>query len=981
MKLFSKEIDKKLFSQYSKGSDLDNQVVVTKIFNPYGNGRWFLLNSDPQEPDYLWAIVQMGDVVEMGSVLRSELESVRVSPFRFPLERDLSFRMVNAGELFRGLQEGKFYKKGGFVNGYAKGGTTKDLDINALVGKKLDDGKIIRVEDLGNDAIWVVRENFSGLVIEQGFSKDDIIKLTKGEKVQGLQMMAKGGDIKNQYEGKNSKEIWDSLDKFQRQHFLYDHKSIIEEYRGTEYGELKSKEIIQAYNSNFDNLDKNIRNRFDNHVREGQYAKGGEVIKVEIGDKIKSKSGIQGEVYESDGKVFKLMDNYGTKSNKLHFAKDFKKSEVIKKEMAKGGGIYTTDSLYYLQVIKDDKEVAREKFRAKSLKEAKEIAEEEYESKYISKYGNPLNFIVSEAMEEGGKTLESIRKEIDERNMKIRFKIALVIGLDKALKYLDMDYVISPFKLIEASVSKGFITIDEIDENIWRAARIEADEINDYYRGSDEGIGSSDINAFVSNMLNEAGIKVSVVDGRYTRMAEGGFISYANGDYENKLGNFKTLESAKKFAKANKSKYESITFEDEFGDNIVVSNEDSFKDIDWLFSNEMAEGGEVVEYKTIASFDDSSIIIYDGNLGYSDILKLTNKLPKKLKIIQVVLKDSNSLNALTEWSKKQVKKTFNSDFEEGFPIIYSIKEKGEINIQKAYGELKNGKKVIFDVDGLTWEEGEIELKDGGEIDSESMRLADNPNWTNDKLKVEYDSLKKDLQNFNNGLLKPSKVIGTGYKSSAIAKRLAKEWLEKNIATYKKALEIRGVMAKGGKLIGKQKNLDVNKNGKLDAQDFKMLRKGKMAMGGETKFKDKVQSIKASLLKRKKVSPSVQKDYGKTYSPKEAEDSAKRIVGSMVKKKDKMAKGGLVSNKPKFKKFMELEDRAKDSMYKPSNVNNFSKWNEGVGMKFRNKWNKMVLELRGYNDSEGSKKDTKPEWIKFVEEQGLVEDYDFGDVLA
>jgi hypothetical protein len=32
--------------------------------------------------------------------------------------------------------------------------------------------------------------------------------------------------------------------------------------------------------------------------------------------------------------------------------------------------------------------------------------------------------------------------------------------------------------------------------------------------------------------------------------------------------------------------------------------------------------------------------------------------------------------------------------------------------------------------------------------------------------------------------------------------------------------------KGGKLVGKQKNLDVNKNGKLDAEDFKMLRKGK-----------------------------------------------------------------------------------------------------------------------------------------------------------
>jgi hypothetical protein len=113
MKLFTKDIDKRLFQQYQNGSDLDSQVAVAKIFNPYGNGRWFLLNSDPQDPDYLWAIVQMGDVVEVGSVLRSELESVRVSPFKFPLERDLGFTMVNAGELYRGLLEGKFYQKGG----------------------------------------------------------------------------------------------------------------------------------------------------------------------------------------------------------------------------------------------------------------------------------------------------------------------------------------------------------------------------------------------------------------------------------------------------------------------------------------------------------------------------------------------------------------------------------------------------------------------------------------------------------------------------------------------------------------------------------------------------------------------------------------------------------------------------------------------------------------------------------------------------
>jgi hypothetical protein len=188
-------------------------------------------------------------------------------------------------------------------------------------------------------------------------------------------------------------------------------------------------------------------------------------------------------------------------------------------------------------------------------------------------------------------------------------------------------------------------------------------------------------------------------------------------------------------------------------------------------------------------------------------------------------------------------------------------------------------------------------------------------------------------------------------------------------------------AKGGKLIGKQKNLDVNKNGKLDAQDFKMLR-GKMAMGGETKFKDKVQSIKASLLKRKKVSPSVQKDYGKTYSPKEAEDSAKRIVGSIVKKKEKMAKGGLVSNIPKFKKLQQLEDKI---LHSRNRARNFIDWNEGsIGTNYRMKWQKMIKKLRGWDDNASISEqinNTKQEWKEYCKEVGLVEDYNFGDVIS
>lgn len=114
MKLFTKEIDTKLFEQYLTGSDLENQMVVAKIFNPYGRGTWYLLNSDPEDPEYLWAIVDMDDI-EVGSVNRSDLENIRIKPFMLGLERDLSFRQMNALELYEGLNEGKKYVKGGEV--------------------------------------------------------------------------------------------------------------------------------------------------------------------------------------------------------------------------------------------------------------------------------------------------------------------------------------------------------------------------------------------------------------------------------------------------------------------------------------------------------------------------------------------------------------------------------------------------------------------------------------------------------------------------------------------------------------------------------------------------------------------------------------------------------------------------------------------------------------------------------------------------
>ena len=42
------------------------------------------------------------------------------------------------------------------------------------------------------------------------------------------------------------------------------------------------------------------------------------------------------------------------------------------------------------------------------------------------------------------------------------------------------------------------------------------------------------------------------------------------------------------------------------------------------------------------------------------------------------------------------------------------------------------------------------------------------------------------------------------------------------------------MAKGGNFIGKQKNLDRNKNGRIDSEDLTMIRENRMADGGGVK---------------------------------------------------------------------------------------------------------------------------------------------------
>ena len=202
MKLFTKEIDNKLFDQYTKGSDLENQKVVAKIFNPYGRGTWYLLNSDPQDPDYIWAIVDLFEV-EMGSVSRSELESIKVPPFGLGLERDLSFTPINAYELYMGLLNGKQYAEGGItkekyiVSFNYNPSNLKNSDAEKIVSKYTNNWS--HDNDFDEVSFYVIglsKENAEELVAELKMEYAYNIEIDKSRYAYGG-MMDKGGMMAN----------------------------------------------------------------------------------------------------------------------------------------------------------------------------------------------------------------------------------------------------------------------------------------------------------------------------------------------------------------------------------------------------------------------------------------------------------------------------------------------------------------------------------------------------------------------------------------------------------------------------------------------------------------------------------------------------------------------------------------------------------------------------------------------------------------
>jgi hypothetical protein len=128
---------------------------------------------------------------------------------------------------------------------------------------------------------------------------------------------------------------------------------------------------------------------------------------------------------------------------------------------------------------------------------------------------------------EGGEAEEFDFEEFRKRQAiiseAVKFAFVRAIGFDEAYNLLqNEDLSISPYRLVERAVSGEFIGVHEINKDVVESAIDEAREVTNRYKDSGQGIGSSDMTAFLKNFLDGAGFKTAFISSRLERIDENG---------------------------------------------------------------------------------------------------------------------------------------------------------------------------------------------------------------------------------------------------------------------------------------------------------------------------------------------------------------------------------------------------------------------------------------------------------------------------
>jgi hypothetical protein len=927
-KLFTADIDKKLFEQYKFGGDLSKQEVVAKIFNPYSNGTWYLLNSDPQDPDYIWAIIDLFDV-EIGSVSRNDLETIKVPPFELHLERDKFFQPMNAQILYLRLRGGEKFEEGGEVSdrisemvkhwnkcGWASSNINNDdSEFFKRIGKSYIDtattsftGNDINYYDA--DRVEVATGGFKQKFATGGTTDCGCHKMEDGGEIANsnnemLQSQLKavehhakelsniitdktpieawvvgkierastdlsdithyldgakfedGGEIKNQYAGKTAEQVWDEWTTTQRSHFLLDH-----------VGRAKAEEYKEK---DFDKLNDTIHVELEYHVTAGQYEKGGTIEKdtpIIVGmiaenvamykyfEKNKVPKQDQPElIKKADETIAKLEKHLEQKANTV-----YKNNQMFKKQLKQRGN-KGRDALYMYMEHWADAYLGKGYAKGGGIENAIDLLWNKIRerSKKMVVYGEsgyggyPISMPNKKVDIGGYKNINPYEAKADEEG-------GVNLGFSDNGKMVYFNNKISEKKEIK---EYGIFNIYEpLTNNIAKEIINElfngkmamggemmakGGEISDKFKvGTPAVYHSFD---YSNNPKEESG-EIVIRDGVK------GISLYPNKNYGGSSRIFKVpnWHNVETFYEANERQENDIPFvikEKEYakGGGLSRSQKQYNKEVDAykyfivdLKNKKAISGWEFREDANEALSD------YDGDKNYKVVAEVTLKSlgienPKEsFKETVSKMEKGGEMSSLS--MTKKVKEYLKEKGIDKHTTVKYSKEKGLLVIDNL-PTFYSADEIAREVTPYYWEYvsksiaklGEHEMKEkcgemamGGEVMKHKH----------------YDYITIEL-------IEPTN----------------KGWKVKQIETHS--------------TLGKKLSKPKEKIAYFTKDEIKELFQPTMAMGGKVKFSDKVKAVKASLLKTKKVSPKVQKDYGKTYSPKEAEQAAKRIVGSRTAK--------------------------------------------------------------------------------------------------
>jgi len=764
-KLFTKQIDDMLFKQYAMGNDLSKQKVVAKIFNPYGRGTYYLLNSDPSDPDYIWAIVDLFEV-EVGSVSRESLETMKVPPFGLNLERDIYFQPINASELLSRLYQGETFANGGKVNGYK---IYHDTLAQALE----------EVEDFfHNEGYLFTSDNYFPDVTVGGIGYGETARITRPIQLQGK---SKGGvaniQIYRMDSGKYELNMYPSYaDGGEMDSMSYartkgkesiDWDKELREYAGSNYSKLSEREKEEIISDMQKDYDRNY------------FADGGE---LEI---IKNESG----------------ENYLTSVNSTP-------NEMAVK-LAKGGGIpnnyrgRTTEDIW--NSLTEDQRVhfMFDHFDELGVKESEivRIANKEFQDLNEDVKGAFKTHTMMGQYADGGMSDEKLYKVVGKKN-----------GQLVEISEMPMTYEDSKKFIKEQGVQNYYQNVDIVSYHGNKPRYKYAD-------GGEIKFDKEFTNQQLWDFTEKYGNSIYSINGKIVSDKNKGWsdTEYSPRDFFDLLKNSGVLVG---FIDKKPIKYYKVSMPSNPNVTFNIADYSNFKKSDFLASIKKAYEKKAIDY--------SEYIKYENLIENNDFkfLPISDFINKKMA-------DGGGVNAF---------------------------KKGDKVVLKFDIENRKGNEEVLEVVGF---------------DNDKL-ILENRNKVGKSRKVQMRSYV-----YPNDVVLQSKM-GMGGKTEnieVILEKVNSDELKQFPATRNRLMDI----------VGKLRKCQI-----LSENDIETLKMNnvyyKMAKGGKTTFNDKAKAISKSLLKRKKVAPSVQKDYGKTYDKKEAVESAKRIVGAM-RKKTKMSKGG------------------------------------------------------------------------------------------